>query len=411
MKTTQSSGTDPVPQTVAGSFQFKNNGKAMAISFTDQRLSPQAGSAIFRGWLPRVDGGQGLAAALPHRLPQSSNHLLPLEKALAFMHGLLGDARKLTPVACLRRDPLVPERIGIKRIASPSGLSRFFQGFNSAATKLRCFRPLWPWGQNRLPSVPAGYPLDLDSTRLLDEDGHQAGVAVGYPRQGLKPCLPPLLAVLAEVRLVAQLWLRPGNAPCGSNVVAFFLDLWENLPDHRRLGGVRADAGFCLPELLAPWEPLPLPHVVVALLQRAGRLSERDQGTTRGLCPADSVSGTVLGQRGGVEPGHVDLQPDGIVSAASGLAAEGDDSEPAVLAVGDDRRVESSGRPNHDQAGHAGTQTRLVAAIMGKDFESLSQRQCSRKPPRFQPVKPHQKSLPIPWLRLSHCDSRCSGGR
>jgi hypothetical protein len=42
----------------------------------------------------------------------------------------------------------------------------------------------------------------------------------------------------------------------------------------------------------------------------------------------------------------------------------------------------------------------LVAAIMGKDFESLSQRQCSRKPPRFQPVKPHQKSLPIPWLRL-----------
>jgi hypothetical protein len=262
MKTTQSSGTDPVPQTVAGSFQFKNNGKAMAISFTDQRLSPQAGSAIFRGWLPRVDGGQGLAAALPHRLPQSSNHLLPLEKALAFMHGLLGDARKLTPVACLRRDPLVPERIGIKRIASPSGLSRFFQGFNSAATKLRCFRPLWPWGQNRLPSVPAGYPLDLDSTRLLDEDGHQAGVAVGYPRQGLKPCLPPLLAVLAEVRLVAQLWLRPGNAPCGSNVVAFFLDLWENLPDRRRLGGVRADAGFCLPELLAPWEPLPPPLAV-----------------------------------------------------------------------------------------------------------------------------------------------------
>jgi len=150
MKTTQSSGTDPVPQTVAGSFQFKINGKAMAVSFTDQRLSPQAGSAIFWGWLPRVDGRQGLAAALPHRLPQSSNHLLPLEKALAFMHGLLGDARKLTPVACLRRDPPVPERIGIKRIASPSGLSRFFQGFNSAATKLRCFRPLWPWGQNRL---------------------------------------------------------------------------------------------------------------------------------------------------------------------------------------------------------------------------------------------------------------------
>lgn len=51
MKTTQSSGTHPDHQTVADSFQFKINGKAMAISFTDQRLSPQAGSAVFWGWL------------------------------------------------------------------------------------------------------------------------------------------------------------------------------------------------------------------------------------------------------------------------------------------------------------------------------------------------------------------------
>ncbi|MBK9991437.1 MAG: hypothetical protein IPP19_12060 [Verrucomicrobia bacterium] len=50
--------------------------------------------------------------------------------------------------------------------------------------------------------------LDLDSTRLLHEDGHQEGIKVGYTRTGLKPCLHPLLAVVAEARLVAQLWLR-----------------------------------------------------------------------------------------------------------------------------------------------------------------------------------------------------------
>jgi Transposase DDE domain group 1 len=93
-------------------------------------------------------------------------------------------------------------------------------------------------------------------------------VAAGYTRQGLKPCLHPLLAVLAEVRLVAQVWLRPGNAACGNNVAAFFLDLWENLPAHVRLGGVRADAGFCLPELLDLWERLRLPYVVVAKLSQ-----------------------------------------------------------------------------------------------------------------------------------------------
>ena len=65
---------------------------------------------------------------------------------------------------------------------------------------------------------------------------------------------------------MAQLWLRPGYASCGSNVTAFFLDLWDNLPGHIRLQGVRADAGFCLPERLDLWGQLKLPCVVVAQL-------------------------------------------------------------------------------------------------------------------------------------------------
>ena len=62
--------------------------------------------------------------------------------------------------------------------------------------------------------------------------------------------------------------LRPGNASCGNNVRAFFLDLLANLPSHLRLKGVRADAGFCLPELLALWKQKQLPYVVVAQLSQ-----------------------------------------------------------------------------------------------------------------------------------------------
>ena len=268
MKPTQSSGPRPDHQTVAGTLEFKSNGKAITIGFTDQQLSPHAGSVVFWGWLRPLDWCKHLAAALPQPLPISNNKLLPLEKALAFMHGLLCDARKLTHVAYLRRDPLAPELLGITRIASQSVLTRFFQGFTSAGENLRCFRPLWHWCLDRLPSLKEGYTLDLDSTRLLHKDGRQEGVAGGYTKQGIKPCLHPLLAVLAEARLVAQLWLRPGNATCGNNVTAFFLDLWANLPRHIRLGGVRADSGFCLPELLGLWEQLKLPYVVVAQLSQ-----------------------------------------------------------------------------------------------------------------------------------------------
>jgi hypothetical protein len=268
MKTTQSSDTRPDHQTVAGKLEFKTGGKAIAIEFTEQALSPHAGSATFWGWLRPLNWARKLAEALPHQRPQSNNRLLPEEKALAFMHGVLCDARKLTQVAYLRRDPLVPELLGIRRVASQSVLSRFFRGFGSAGANLRCFRPLWHWCLDRLPTPKAGYTLDLDSTRLLHCDGQQEGVKSGYTKQGIKPCLHPLLAVLAEVRLVAQLWLRAGNATCGNNVTAFFLDLWQNLPQHVRLTGVRADSGFCLPQLLDLWEQLQLPYVVVAQLSQ-----------------------------------------------------------------------------------------------------------------------------------------------
>lgn len=268
MKLKQSEGRGPVHPTVAEEFKFKNGRKTIAVEFTEQKLSPHAGSAAFWAWLHAQGWIKEVADRLPHPPSLSNHHLRAIDKVLAFVQGMLCDARKLTHVAYLRRDPLVPELLNIKRVASQSTLSRFFKGFGSAAANLRCFRPLWRWSMEQLPGKAEGYTLDLDSTRLLHEDGNQEGVKAGYTRQGIKPCLHPLLAVVAEVRLVAQLWLRPGNASCGSNAEAFFLDLWENLPKPLRLRGLRADAGFCLPVLLALWEKLSLPYVVVAQLSQ-----------------------------------------------------------------------------------------------------------------------------------------------
>ena len=73
-----------------------------------------------------------LERCLPHPRPKSNNHLTPVSKVLGFVQGLLCGAKKFTHVAYLRRDPLVPEMLGIRRVASQSVLSRFFQGFSSA---------------------------------------------------------------------------------------------------------------------------------------------------------------------------------------------------------------------------------------------------------------------------------------
>ena len=106
MKNNQSQDNRPLHQTVAEGFEFKTGTKSIAVEFTDQKLSAHAGSAVFWAWLHGARWGAKLAEHLPHRASTSNNHLTAVDKALAFTHGLLCEARKLTHVAYFRRDSL-----------------------------------------------------------------------------------------------------------------------------------------------------------------------------------------------------------------------------------------------------------------------------------------------------------------
>lgn len=254
-------------QTVTEYIKVETAAESIRIGFTEQKVSGHAGLSVFTSFLQWHRLSDLLAQLLPHR-PTSPNALPPEDLALGFLTGILAGAQKLAQVAYLRRDPMLPSLLGIQRIASQSTLSRFFQGFTSAASNNATFGPLWRWCLERAPARAGGYSLDLDSTRLLHEDGHQEGVAVGYTRLGVKPCLHPLLAVLEEAKLVVGFWLRPGNCACANNVVEFTRDLLARLPHHLRIRVLRADSGFCSAEWLSFLEARKLSYIVVAKLLR-----------------------------------------------------------------------------------------------------------------------------------------------
>jgi hypothetical protein len=254
--------------------KLKTPQETIQIGFTDQKVSGRAGLLTFAGFLHWHRFGALLASVLPHH---KTRGIPAADLAMAFLAGILAGAQKLAQVACLRSDVMLPTLLAIKRFGSQSTFTRFFQGFNTAGKNLSTFRALWRWCLERLPSRAGGYALDLDSTRLLHEDGHQEGVKTGYTRLGTKPCLHPLLAVLEEAKLVVGFWLRPGNASCASNVVAFTLDLLANLPSWIRLRLVRADSGFCVPDWLDLLELKKLSYIVVArLLKPVQRLLKKD---------------------------------------------------------------------------------------------------------------------------------------
>jgi Transposase DDE domain. len=253
-------------QTVPLDIEAADGVKSIKMGFSEQRLTPHGGLVLMNSFWKRMGWRKALAAALPHR-PTSPNAYRPVEIALGFMAGVLSGADKLSRVGQLCGDPALPEVLGVEAIASQPTLTRFFAGFSFAANTMG-FGSLYRHLLRRLPTQKGGYTLDLDSTSIVHEDGHQEGVRVGYTPRGPKPSHHPLVAALAEVKLVAGFWLRSGNTAALSNAVNFLEATLSHLPAQVRIGLVRADSGFYCERLLGRLEELRLDYIVVARLRR-----------------------------------------------------------------------------------------------------------------------------------------------
>lgn len=264
------------PRIVTEFIKLQTGTETIQIGFTDQKVSGHAGLATFAGFLHWHRLGKRLSLWMGWA-NRSARAISAADITLGFCTGILAGAEKLAQVAYLRRDSVLPALLAIKRVASQSTLTRYFQRFQGAAQNLRTFRPMWQWCLDRLPSRPGGYTLDLDSTQLVHEEGHQEGVRTGHTPLGIKRCLHPLLAIVSEAKLVAGFWLRAGNTVCDNNAVAFTLDLLHQMPRQIRIRLVRADSGFCYQSWLELLESQHLNYVVVArLLKPVQRLLKKE---------------------------------------------------------------------------------------------------------------------------------------
>jgi len=219
----------------------KDDTSSIRISFTDQRLTAHGGMVVWSHFLHQKRFRRQLREVLPH-CPTSPNAYDPTDVALGYVGGILCGADKLSRVAWLQSDPALSQVLGVEAIASQSTLSRFFDVFGQQACN--ALNGLHCQAVDSLPSLKEGYTLDLDSWALLHEDGHQQGVAVGYTRQGLKPCHRPLIGALAESKLIANYWLRRGDSPCANGAAEFLRQTVDGLPAHIQIKLVRGDAGF-----------------------------------------------------------------------------------------------------------------------------------------------------------------------
>lgn len=236
----------------------------LSLGFTDKQITPWAGMVLLKRMLDHIGWGEAVQQAqLPQ--PGSNRGYAPEQLVGQFMLSLWCGANRFEHLEVTRFDSVLGQIFGYSRMANYKALTRLLDKFDQARIA-QTFPRLYQhvFAQVGLQTLT----LDLDST-VLCRYGLQQGAARGYnPSKRGRCSHHPLMAFVADTRMLANVWLRPGNAHTANNAIAFLQSSIEHLGPDKRVGLLRADSGFCDKGFLAHLEHSKTPYTVAMRLVR-----------------------------------------------------------------------------------------------------------------------------------------------
>lgn len=217
----------------------------LLLGFTDKQITPWAGMALLKRMLDHIGWNEAvLRAQLPQ--PGSNRGYAPEQLVGQFMLSLWCGANRFEHLEVTRFDGVLGQVFGFGRMANYKALTRLLDKFDQASIA-RTFPGLYRhlFEQVGLQTLT----LDLDST-VLSRYGVQQGASRGYnPSKRGRASHHPLMAFVADTRMLANVWLRPGNAHTANNAIAFLQSSTEHLGPAKRVGLLRADCENRIKEL------------------------------------------------------------------------------------------------------------------------------------------------------------------
>jgi len=239
---------------------FGGSATSLEVRYTGKPMSGWGGLVAVMRYLEKRGVRQVLAQALPDGRT-SPNQIPVLDIGLAFFATVLTGGRRFAHLERLRTDEVMQAILGVARMPSAMTLTRYFGGLVRSQIE-HLSEVLGQFMLRRLRAPALGAVLDLDST-VLERYGRQQGSLKGYnPRKHGRPSHHPLLAMLAEAKVVLHAWLRSGNTASARGVKAFLAETLAKLPADFRLYALRADSGFFVTEFLVELERRALPYAI-----------------------------------------------------------------------------------------------------------------------------------------------------
>ena len=233
--------------------------KELTVEYSDEKVSAWGGMKLMKDLVDRA-GIKDQLGKLPLPEPGSNRAYDPVTVIESFWTSVWMGASRFCHTEMLRYDSVLKEIFGWKEVPSQSTYSRFFHKFSWQRNNA-VFPLLQKWFFEQLSFN--NMTLDLDSS-VMTRYGNQEGARVGYnPHKPGRPSHHPLIAFMAEMRMVVNTWLRPGNTVSLSNVRNFLEETFGIL-QNKKVGLVRADSGFFSEDFMRYCEDRTLSYILAA---------------------------------------------------------------------------------------------------------------------------------------------------
>ena len=236
------------------------------LKFTSREVTAWGGLAL----LKRMLDGMGFKEALQSwDLPQpgSNRGYRPEQLIEQMIVSIWCGAARFAHADITRLDSTLVRLFGWGKAAGHKAIVRLFQRFDQpSATRVQASSYRWLFAKLQLNPIT----LDVDSTVLTRWGTRQEGGAKGYnPKNKGRASHHPLMAFVADWRLVANFWLR-------NNIEGFIESTLENLGD-TTVGLFRADSGFYDKAIVAVLKAKKICHIISARLTQALQQAIVDQ--------------------------------------------------------------------------------------------------------------------------------------
>jgi Transposase DDE domain group 1 len=246
---------------------------AFDLKYTSREVTAWGGLAL----LKRMIDGMGLRQAIQSwdlPAPRSNRGYAPAQLVEQMIVSIWCGAARFVHADITRLDATLTRLFGWSRAAGHKAIVRLFQRFDQAAAN-RLHSSSYRWLFDKLSLNPI--TLDVDSTVMTRWGNQIEGASKGYnPKHHGRNSHHPLLAFVADWRLVANLWLRPGSSHTANNALSFLEATLANLGS-TRVGLFRADSGFYDKGITAWLAGKRICHIISAKLTTALQQAIVDQ--------------------------------------------------------------------------------------------------------------------------------------